>query len=237
MSKLMEYVYLDPESEKYKNWDGLTSVGMIKKMVSDVTHQTHSFLQDTLSSCSVFSCLWLLESLTSGRPGHVQEYLQRRNLLLQREDSQSRLINENHLQFAQKAYLAIVRGSFKDLLCIMKDTSEQNYWPKLLALRLCTRLRNHAYTIMRKAYLQIPIRQSMVDLVRGETSVTILARNQSSIDWFDSMMFLNGTVSKDVQILWWIGEGSHHKHWSETIAFVAPRIRGAADAHVLAWRP
>lgn len=230
-------MYFNPEYTKYPSWNGPNYVLMIKHLVQDEIHGSQTFPEESLSSCSVFTCLWLLESLTSGRPGHLQEYLQRRSLLLQRQVGPLCLINDNHLRFAHKAYRAVLRSSYVDLQFIMKDPSAQNYWPRLLALRLCPKLRNQVFTIMHKAYLQIPLRRSTVDLVRQDKSELIGARNQASIDWLDSMIFLNDQVSADIQILWWLGSGFKQKDWSDTMAFVAPRIRGEADAHVLAWRP
>jgi len=237
LSKLVDYVYLNPGHTNYPSWDGPNYVVMIKLLVQNDIHGSETFLDESLSHFSVFYCLWLLESLTSERPEHLHEYLQRRTLLLQRQADQLCLIKEEHLQFVHKAYLAVLRSSYVDLLFIMKDSSVHNHWPRMLALRLCPKLRKQAFTIMYKAYLQIPLRKSMVDLVRQEASESIVARNQASIDWLDSMVFLNDQISADVQILWWLGSGFNHKHWSDTIAYVAPRIRGAADAHVLAWRP
>ena len=179
-------------------------------------------------------CVWMLEPIYARRPGHWQEYLERRLYISQ----QASISPNTTLTFAHRVFHALRRETYRDLeqvLCADEFTS--CIWPRLLVLSLIPLVRQKNEGVLRKAYLQIPLSKEAVAMIQN-TQVAGPVRNQVSVEWLESVMLCHAQEpqGKARDILACLGSVLGYDTWDATLQHLAPRVRHTDGAYALAWR-
>lgn len=208
---------------------------------------SHELSDDSgVNYAPLFACLWLLEPLCAGRPEQKQEYIQRRMSLLDQTNSTDGLCSDQYLKFAHKIYHAWTYGHSKEMesLLTLPEASMQEgslYWPMAFARTLLPRMRHKVSNVLRRAYVQIPLRSHLVAMVRPDENVesSQVPRNQKTIEWLEDALLMplhEKEHIKSVRLLVSIGAMIGSNVWEDIVGFVSPRIIGNAEAYALKWK-
>lgn len=179
-------------------------------------------------------CVWMLEPICARRPGHWQEYLERRMYTSQ----QASIIPNTALKFAHQVFHALRRGMYQDLeQALYADEFASCIWPRLLVLSLIPMVRQNNAGVLRKAYLQIPLSKEAVAMIQ-HTQDAGPVRNQVSVEWLESVMLCHAQEPQEKarDILSCLGAVLGYDKWDATLQHLAPRVRHTDGAYALAWR-
>lgn len=183
---------------------------------------------------SMFVCLWMLEPIYAGRPRFCHEYMERRIHALQGA------CEDVYMTFAHRVFNGVRRETYQDMqYALYAREATLCFWPRLLIQSLVPRMRVKNASILRKAYLQIPLPKQVVHIIRshGASPPTEPARNQASVDWLESVLLYQGDhPHKPHEIVSAIGSATGHCAWDAALQYIIPRIRQADDAYALSWR-
>lgn len=195
----------------------------------------------------LFGCLWMLESLTSGRPGCVPEYLHRKQELLDVLAARDHVAPPALFSFAQDMYRAVVRNDYRAALQLVQtlpdDSPDALFWPIALARTLVPSLRARLGATLRCAYLQVPVRSSLVAMMPGD-QVQVAAPADADDDdaaeriaWVENVLLLPRDLGhKSMHMLTWLAMLQSLTAWRDVVAYTAPRLIGAPPAYALRWR-
>lgn len=220
----------------------------------------------------LFMCLWMLESLCSLRPNFSHQYLERRQYVLAMREAAdpARLEYVHHLYLVLQgqAYMGISGAhpgaeSLQTNRCVLQKGQPHLFWLQLLTLRAIPHVRTRAWSVLRKAYMQVPVDRDVgcalrsgtdgiERLVRGETQDhPEPAANAHSCAWLASILYtydkawyksvLTGRDEKlgthpGVSALLWLASRYDCGSWSETARHLASRLVGDTNAFALKLR-
>ena len=183
---------------------------------------------------AMFVCLWMLEPIYARRPRFCLDYMERRTHV--REE-----VCENvYTTFAHHIFHGIMREAYQDMLfALYANETAPCFWPRLLVQLLIPRMRQQYASILRKAYLQIPLSKQTVHIIQGHASPVPSgpARNQASVDWLDSvLLFHNADPDKSCKMISTIGSAAGQTAWDATLEYLKPRLRQTDNAYAVSWR-
>ena len=220
----------------------------------------------------LFMCLWMLESLCSLRPNFSHQYLERRQYVLAVSEptdlSRLEYVHHLYLVLQGQAYMGISGArpgaeSPRTDRCILKVGRPHLFWLQLLALRAIPHVRMQAWSVLRKAYMQIPVDRDVGCALRsGTDGVERLARgerqdhpepaaNAHSCVWlasilctYDKAWYKNmlmgreekSAVHQGVPALLWLASRYDAGSWGETIEQLASRLVGDTNAFAFKLR-
>lgn len=179
-------------------------------------------------------CVWMLEPIYARRPGHWQEYLERRMYIFQHAS----VIPNTSLTFAHRVFHALRRGMYQDLQqALCADEFAPCIWPRLLILSLVPMVRLQHARVFRKAYLQVPLSKEAVAMIQHTQNVGSV-RNQASVEWLESIMLCQDQEPQEKAraILSCLGTVLGYDTWDSTLEHLVSRVRHSDGAYALAWR-
>lgn len=210
------------------NFAQLASIGRLMELysVASITQLEHERLESDLElivgdahlpteHTALFTSLWRLEPLCSGRPGHLQEYLARNG------------------DTSGSAYAALVYG--KHL-----GTPERQFWVNMLCLNLIPLLRESAWQTLRRSYITVPLHPRIAVAINdgADEAAKLLtvplgptdARNKAGVEWLEQMLYLGDPWAPRQSFLAFISLCYDCGTWNDTIAGLQARLVRGTDA-------
>lgn len=160
----------------------------------------------------LFTSLWLLESLTSNRPGNLQEYLERKMFLLNwlpQAEGKAR----SWLEFVFATYRALQDNNGRALGILLTSPlsdwlpkslqsqcqASDFFWLRVMTHPMVNKVRAHSLGVMRRSFLRIAVRPEFAALLRDDLGkVDVVSgppSNQDSIDWLETMLVLHADLA------------------------------------------